>query len=702
MKLNGRTTSKSIKLIVSVLILGIMFSLIGKPTVGSAATYVIAFDDGYTIVKGMTLTTPATLSWGTYPGVLNNDYHNYTGTPLTATVLTPPSHGTLVLQSDGNFTYTPTDPNWTGIDSFEYTVTNGSTSDIGKVYIPVKGWEPVYACLVDSVANDVQGQGDVTQACQDISPYSADDLGIKFSFDEIFGTGSGNTRTACAFFDTNGNGNADDAVCISILSQGPNNVLVYNFEKFYSCSSDSKPDSCGGSTVIPTTQNYCALATTQTDPFPGVGDDNPFDATVLCTIPVPTVINENASFINACAMMSDSPTSNAVGCVGADREPYAFLSVLKIADPSSSGQVFNFSSTLPAPPSGPSPVAFNITSSGASNLFLVKPTTFNLAETIPAGWALTDAVCKNQTGATEGTWSGTTVSGIVANSGDNITCTFTNKANIDLTVTKSDGDYTRGRPYLYRGDTYDYTIDVEYTLRDSAGPQGIVANNVVMTDTLDPNVEYLGGGITVTRINGMPTLPSCSISGQVITCSGTPMVYQDKYRVSFPVTVKQTAPLEGLIETGTCWSDSGSITGWTGNLPTTGTGPVDLCNIVSVSTTSYEAVTTNNSDSEPADVGFPTAVDLISFKATGLRRSILLNWVVGSETDTLGYNLYRSASLNGPRMLITKAPIFANGGPYEYKDSVMPGITFYYWLESIDLSGGSMIYDIVPSAKATR
>ena len=56
-------------------------------------------------------------------GVLGND-SDPDGDPLTAVKDTDPSHGSLVLNSDGSFTYTP-NPGYTGLDSFTYRAYDG-------------------------------------------------------------------------------------------------------------------------------------------------------------------------------------------------------------------------------------------------------------------------------------------------------------------------------------------------------------------------------------------------------------------------------------------------------------------------------------------------------------------------------------------------------------------------------------------------
>jgi Big-like domain-containing protein len=60
------------------------------------------------------------------PGVLTNDV-DLEGTPLAAVLVTPPAQGTLVLNVNGSFTYTPTN-HFSGEDTFTYRAFDGLTS----------------------------------------------------------------------------------------------------------------------------------------------------------------------------------------------------------------------------------------------------------------------------------------------------------------------------------------------------------------------------------------------------------------------------------------------------------------------------------------------------------------------------------------------------------------------------------------------
>ena len=84
------------------------------PDPNSAPT---ATDDGYSIGEDGVLNIPA-------PGVLSNDT-DADGDTLTAIKVTDPANGTLILNADGSFVYTP-NANFNGTDSFTYKANDGS------------------------------------------------------------------------------------------------------------------------------------------------------------------------------------------------------------------------------------------------------------------------------------------------------------------------------------------------------------------------------------------------------------------------------------------------------------------------------------------------------------------------------------------------------------------------------------------------
>ncbi len=98
-------------------------------------------------------------------------------------------------------------------------------------------------------------------------------------------------------------------------------------------------------------------------------------------------------------------------------------------------------------------------------------------------------------------------------------------------------------------------------------------------------------------------------------------------------------------------------------------------------------------------------VTLSSFTVQYLNESPVLCWTTQSETSNAGWNIYRGESnealsneetyqLNLSLGLIPGAGTTSEPTDYNFEDvfPVYDGITYYYWLESVDYSGESEIY----------
>ncbi len=98
-------------------------------TVTSVADAPVAANDSYVVNTNMARTVSA-------PGVLANDTDGDGDAP-TAVKVTDPAHGTVVLNANGSFTYTPA-ANYTGPDSFTYKANDGaSDSNVATVNLIV-------------------------------------------------------------------------------------------------------------------------------------------------------------------------------------------------------------------------------------------------------------------------------------------------------------------------------------------------------------------------------------------------------------------------------------------------------------------------------------------------------------------------------------------------------------------------------------
>lgn len=149
----------------------------------------IAVNDSYTTNEDTPLTIGALL------GLLNNDTDVDTGATRTAALVSGPTHGSLTLNLDGSFSYTP-DANYNGTDSFSYKANDGAAnSNTATVNLTVTAVND--APVIDSYSGaesvsrtfDENGTGQVAAVHatdaenQSISYTLAGDDALKFSVD---------------------------------------------------------------------------------------------------------------------------------------------------------------------------------------------------------------------------------------------------------------------------------------------------------------------------------------------------------------------------------------------------------------------------------------------------------------------------------------------------------------------------------------
>ncbi len=106
-----------------------------------------AFNTPPTVVNDV-ITTNVNL--GVVVPVLSND-SDVNGDPLTVTGISTPTHGAAILNADGTVSYTPA-ANFTGNDSFTYTVSDGTASVTGTVSVTVNPLLITHPTAVDDTA----------------------------------------------------------------------------------------------------------------------------------------------------------------------------------------------------------------------------------------------------------------------------------------------------------------------------------------------------------------------------------------------------------------------------------------------------------------------------------------------------------------------------------------------------------------------
>src|SRR5207244_13209957 len=80
---------------------------------------------------------------------LNDTDVDNSNAQLSVTAVSSPVNGAVVLNGNGTVTFTPA-PDFNGTAGFDYTVSDGSLTDIGHVTITVMGGEDVRTAVTES------------------------------------------------------------------------------------------------------------------------------------------------------------------------------------------------------------------------------------------------------------------------------------------------------------------------------------------------------------------------------------------------------------------------------------------------------------------------------------------------------------------------------------------------------------------------
>src|SRR5439155_1383114 len=111
-------------------------------TIGDVNDAPLAVNDSYTTAEDTTLNVAAQIGLATGRHVA--------GDSLSAVLVSQPSHGTLTLNGNGSFSYTPA-ANYNGTDSFTYKANDGQVdSGIATVSITITGANDAPVAVNDS------------------------------------------------------------------------------------------------------------------------------------------------------------------------------------------------------------------------------------------------------------------------------------------------------------------------------------------------------------------------------------------------------------------------------------------------------------------------------------------------------------------------------------------------------------------------
>ena len=527
-------------------------------------------------------------------------------------------------------------------------------------------------------ANDEPGQKDLTMMTRDRS--SIDPVIITWNWDIISLSGS-NTADGCALFDTDGDLLANFALCQSWYGAAqPSN----GYPVLYSCN-DSRADRCSGSVALsPAVGTTCTVAVTSTDPFP-TGDSSPKDTTASCSIPMANFNGAgSADLLDVCSYPSAQPNSDPSDCVVISQDK-GNLEVIKDVVPDDPSTSWGITVT------GITPFADTLIGDDTTGNRAVVTGTYSTSETTLPGYtsawmcenlAVTPPVVINGTGTATSLFS-------IARA-DIWKCKFTNTGHVDVKVEKTDFDYAAGQ--RDHNDVINYQLTVSYP----SGITGTGANamNVVVTDTLDANLMYVPGSLSLVDADGLS--PVCTeptvTAGGTLTCTVASMAPGKSFIVNYQATILHSAPVAGMIEKGVC--DQATHIGTDGD--TGYTGPVDICNAVTVTTASDDVDPTNNADSDPANIATPTAVTFLEFKGTPIKYGAILDWSTASEIHNVGFKIYRAGQRDGTKKLVrfvsSQEPLSVQGFSYSEKiTGLQAQKVYFFWIADIDDEGNETL-----------
>jgi hypothetical protein len=303
------------------------------------------------------------------------------------------------------------------------------TAQVAGAVLPFVPASTVHAapiCTIDTAgANDVSGQKDLTKLCVD-NAGAPNTIATTWNWDET-GTNGANTMDACNLFDTNGNGLADSAVCVSTIHDP---ATLQSFTT-YTCG-DTRQDRCTTPiTTISSGTTTCTVSQQNTDPFP-TGSSSPKDTQGACTIQLST-IGVTAKLLDVCSYPSGQPNSDPSDCV-IERSSAGKLEVIKNLIPASDTGLFNLQVD------GVTKAA-NVGNNGTTGELSVSAATHTVGELAGTSTSLTNysssISCRNLngTGTIVASGTGSSLSVAVADQSD-IVCVITNTASSSITIVK--------------------------------------------------------------------------------------------------------------------------------------------------------------------------------------------------------------------------------------------------------------------------
>ncbi len=301
---------------------------------------------------------------------------------------------------------------------------------------------PVFAANTcdDNGANDTPEQSDLN--CMSRADNVTGRLNVRWTWDDIDQwTGAGQTGDACALLDTDGDGNANAALCVRITNPNGDPAQIAQFPGspiLYKCG-DGSAERCTSKVSIdqlhPT--SVCSISKV---PDQLAGGQDGQDVQAQCDLRLQDLGNvsvANIDLLNVCSFPSGSPNSNPFDCVVSPAA--GFLVIKEMTTPANSDSYFAF--TLRNQADNLNAAATNgddqfaVQGGATSAAIPMLAGSYKLKQEMPTSWSLTSISCTRDGVTVNGT---TSPQAITIVQGSTTECTFNNvltaSRNVEFTV----------------------------------------------------------------------------------------------------------------------------------------------------------------------------------------------------------------------------------------------------------------------------
>jgi uncharacterized Zn-finger protein len=352
--------------------------------------------------------------------------------------------------------------------------------------------------------------------------------------------------------------------------------------------------------------------------------------------------------------------------------------------------------------------AFSLKDGESTTYDSLQPGSYTVSETAPVGWALVDVTCEGGSVTVD-------IPQVMIElaAEDDVVCVFTNRpatASVEIRkqVTGVDDDVT-SFAFTFDGQGFNLT-HAESTRFENLEPGSYTVAEIVPENWALTRIECEGGSVNVDA----PQVSVDLAAGDHVVCTftNTPTGSIEIIKLvkgtadsampfafafdghTFSLKHGESALFEDLLP-GVYTIVETVPPGW-------GLGKIVCDNGIVLDAPNPPEVAVDLGAGERVICTFEnwpiSAVELLSFTAEGGASSVVLRWETASELEAEGFNVWRARTAGGPYIQLNPSLIPARGNAdkganYSFTDiAVMPGVTYYYKLEDVDLTGAGAFH----------